>query len=101
MNYYTICQSAYEEKIQPLKQSDVEINEKYILEGKLVVDISRKSGYVEVKADELKSIITKYFASVIITNMNSNEFINMNDLFHFDKSAKYKIQVLKLNYLFK
>ena len=95
MNYYTTCQSVYEEKLKELKQSVLEINEKHILEGKLWVDISRKTGYVEVRADEIKSIITKFFASVIIANMrNSNAFVNMNDLFHFDQSEKYKIQVL-------
>ena len=96
MNYYNTCQSMCEEKLKELKQSELEleINEKHVLEGKLWVDISRKTGYVEVRADEVKSIITKYFASVIVASMrNSNAFVNMNNLYHFDQSEKYKIQV--------
>ena len=54
----------------------------------------RVSGYVEVKSEELRNLISKYYSSTIISHINkNNEFVNMNDLFQFDKNPKYFVQV--------
>ena len=54
----------------------------------------RVSGYVEVKSEELRNLISKYYSSTIISHISkNNEFVNMNDLFQFDKNPKYFVQV--------
>ena len=54
----------------------------------------RVSGYVEVKSEELRNLISKYYTSTIISHISkNNEFVNMNDLFQFDKNPKYFVQV--------
>ena len=73
------------------------VNETRVLEGRLIVNEDRQSGYVEVKSEQLRSIITKYYMSAIVASQqNSTDFVNINEMFHFDTKPNYPIQVKQL-----
>lgn len=98
-NTLSICHHHYQNSLQQSTLLPTEINESRVLEGRLVVNEDRVSGYVEVKSEELRNLISKYYTSTIISHISkNNEFVNMNDLFQFDKNPKYFVQVYSFIY---
>lgn len=52
------------------------------------------SGYVDVQAEALRSIIVKYYTSTILASQQgTDKFVSIDDLFQFDKKTKYSVQV--------
>lgn len=98
-NTFSICQN----RVQLSQQEKIPetINESRILEGRLVVNEDHVTGFVEVKMEELRSLITKYYTSTILSSMgNSTEFLDINKMYHFDSNPKYSVYVALLLFFY-
>ena len=95
MNTYSLSEARFLKQQSELSQSIEPIKETHVLEGRLVVNTDRQSGFVEVKSEEIRALITKYYTSTIIASMeNTSSFVNLNELFQFDSKPNYPVQVV-------